>query len=190
MLALARALGAEGPVDFAPERLARAAPAGVAARYAFIHPGAAWGNKRYPPALWGRVARTLAERAGIEVRVGAGPGEERLADLVVAASGGAARRLDAPDLAALATALAGAAVVLAGDTGALHLGRALGRPVIGLYGPTDPERHGPYGAGASTLAVRLPCSFCHRRMDEAKACLLAIDPDAVAARARAALGGD
>jgi heptosyltransferase-1 len=187
-LELARALGAGSePADFAPERLAFARPpAGPA--YAYIHPGAAWGNKRYPPALWGRVARSLLERSGVEVRVGAAPGEEPLAEAVVASSGGAARRHDAPTLGALAAALAGAAVVLAGDTGALHLARALGRPLVGLYGPTDPERHGPYGAASAALHVRLPCSFCHRVMDAAKPCLETIPPELVVERAMARLG--
>jgi heptosyltransferase-1 len=186
-LALARALGAgQEPADFAPERLALARDVS-AAGYAYIHPGAAWGNKRYPPALWGRVARLLAGRAGLEVRVGAAPGEEPLADAVAAASQGAARRHDAPSLGALAAALAGAALVLAGDTGALHLARAFGRPLVGLYGPTDPERHGPYGAPEAALRVRLPCSFCHRVMDEAKPCLETIPPERVVERALAAL---
>jgi heptosyltransferase-1 len=38
-----------------------------------------------------------------------------------------------------------AALVVAGDTGPLHLAAALKRPVVGLYGPTDPQRTGPYG---------------------------------------------
>jgi heptosyltransferase-1 len=188
-LALAAALGVPPAApDFGAGRLAAArggeAPAG---RYAFVHPGAAWGNKRYPPAAWGAVARGLAERSGLAVQVGAAPGEEGLADAVVAASGGAAARFDAPSLGALCAALAGARVVLAGDTGALHLARAFGRPLVGVYGPTDPARHGPWGATEWTVAKRLPCSYCHRRMDEAKACLLAVEPAEIVERALAAL---
>jgi len=187
-LALASALGAPAAAaDFAPERLACGRGEEPAGDYAFIHPGAAWGNKRYPPTAWGEVARGLAAASGLAVHVGAAPGEEALADAVAAASGGTAVRLDAPTLGALAGALRGARLVLAGDTGALHLARAFGRPLVALHGPTDPERHGPYGAPDAALAVRLPCSFCHRRMDEAKPCLLAIAPAAVVARALAAL---
>ena len=40
------------------------------------------------------------------------------------------------------------------------------------HGPTDPARHGPYGAPERALCARLPCSFCYRRFDETKACLL------------------
>lgn len=188
-LALVRALGLpDEPADFAPERLACGRDRVPRGDYVFVHPGAAWGNKRYPPEAWGRAAAGIAARTTIAVRIGAAPGEEALADAVVAAAGGAAQRLDAPTLGDLAGALRGARLVLAGDTGAVHLARALGRPVLALHGPTDPDLHGPYGAPAAALCVRLPCSFCHRRMDGAKPCLLAISPEAVAARALELLG--
>jgi heptosyltransferase-1 len=44
-----------------------------------------------------------------------------------------------------------AGVVIAGDTGPLHLAAALERPVVGLFGPTDPARNGPYGTQARVL---------------------------------------
>ena len=40
--------------------------------------------------------------------------------------------------------LEGSALVIAPDTGPLHIANALGRPVIGLYGYSNPKRHGPY----------------------------------------------
>jgi hypothetical protein len=49
-------------------------------------------------------------------------------------------------------------------------------------GPTDPARHGPYGAPERALARRLPCSYCYRRLDSTKACLLEIPPEAVVER--------
>lgn len=185
MLELLTPLGVpEAPADFAPERFVCGRDRVPSGPYAYVHPGAAWGNKRYPAERWGRVAAALARESGLEVRVGAAPGEEALADATVAASDGAAARFDLPDLDSLAGALRGASVVLAGDTGALHLAAAVGRPVVGLYGPTDPEQHGPVGV-AEVLFERLPCSFCHRRLSSPKPCLLALDPERVAARAAA-----
>jgi ADP-heptose:LPS heptosyltransferase len=54
-----------------------------------------------------------------------------------------------------------------------------------LMGPTDPARNGPYGAPELALVHRLPCSFCHRRFGETKACLWNITPEEVAERAAA-----
>ena len=183
-----------GPVDFAPDKLLRAVPEGarswLAARSGpavFVHPGAAWANKRYPPQLWAATARGIAARTGAAVWVGAAPGEEPLAAEIVAASGGAAELAPAPTLAHLAALLRRCALVLGGDTGPLHLARALGVEVLCLMGPTDPERHGPHARPDSVLFVRLPCSFCHRRLEETKACLLALSPATVVDRAVAVL---
>jgi heptosyltransferase-1 len=43
------------------------------------------------------------------------------------------------------------ALAIAGDTGPLHLACALGRPVVGIYGPTDPRRNGPFGTEFKVL---------------------------------------
>ena len=74
-----------------------------------------------------------------------------------------------------------------GDTGPLHLAHALGSTVCCVMGPTDPERHGPYGAADRVVVQRLPCSFCHQRLDSVKACLLELSPEEVAERARQVL---
>jgi hypothetical protein len=52
-----------------------------------------------------------------------------------------------------------------------------------VMGPTDPERHGPYGAPEDAVCKRLACSFCYQRLPETKACLLEVPPRQVAARA-------
>jgi heptosyltransferase-1 len=62
---------------------------------------------------------------------------------------------------------------VAGDTGPLHLACALGRPVVGIYGPTDPSRNGPYGTQFRVL--RNPESKRdHTRREEPEAGLLSI----------------
>lgn len=159
-----------------------------AARRVLLHPGAGWANKIYPAADWGEVARRIGEARGVETRISAGPGERLLAERVVAASGGWARPLGDESLADLAVAIRSSALVLGGDTGPVHLAHGMGVPVLCVMGPTDPEVHGPYGAPESALFHRLPCSFCERRLDSVKACLLEIPPATVAERALALLG--
>ncbi|MEJ2086608.1 MAG: glycosyltransferase family 9 protein [Acidobacteriota bacterium] len=189
MLSLLQALDLPSqPVDFGAAKLARAldlpspeeAPASGAV---VIHPGAGWENKRYPPDHWGRVAELLRDRAGLETRVISTPAEAELARQTVEASSGAAHETSAPDLRTLATELRGASLVLAGDTGPVHLAHALGTPVLCLMGPTDPEKSGPYGKPEYALWHALPCSFCHRRYDKIQKCMLDLDPETVADRA-------
>jgi heptosyltransferase-1 len=173
------------PADFGGAKLLPAAAAVAAdTPFAVIHPGAGWGNKRYPPTWWGEVARRLHQEA-MAVRVAVAPSEAELAQAVVTASQGAAVLHPAPDLPSLVALLRGARLVLGGDTGPLHLAHALGTPVLMLLGPTDPARNGPYGAPDHALSRRLPCSYCYVRFADVKACLLELPPRQVAEQALA-----
>jgi len=189
MLSLLQALDLpRKPVDFGAAKLARAldlpSPEDEPATGAVvIHPGAGWENKRYPPDHWGRVAEILRDRARLETRVISTPAEADLARQTLEASSGAAHEISAPDLRTLATELRGASLVLAGDTGPVHLAHALGTAVLCLMGPTDPEKSGPYGKPEYALWHALPCSFCHRRYAKMQKCMLDLDPEIVADRA-------
>ncbi|MEO5657285.1 MAG: glycosyltransferase family 9 protein, partial [Nitrospiria bacterium] len=61
-----------------------------------------------------------------------------------------------PTIGALAALLGRARVVAAGDTGPLHLAAAMGRPVVALYGPSDPQTAGPVGTGHAV--IKYPCA--------------------------------
>lgn len=96
-------------------------------------PGAGKRQKQWPH------FRELAKRLGDRALAAWGPGEEELAK----ATG--ARLAPPTSLRELAQLMRDAALVVGGDTGPLHLAAALGTPVVGLYGPTNPARNGPYG---------------------------------------------
>jgi ADP-heptose:LPS heptosyltransferase len=97
------------------------------------------------------LARGLAQDADAHVLVTWGPGEEAAARAIV--DGAPAAVLAPPtDLDALLALLRRASVVVAADTGPLHMAAALGTPCVGLYGPTSATRNGPYGAGHRALA--------------------------------------
>ena len=148
-----------------------------------LHPGAGWRNKEYPAERWGQVSRELHATTGLEIGIISAPGELPLVDRVLDAAGGDAVGVPALGLEALAGRLQAARLVLAGDTGPLHLAQALGTAVLCLLGPTDPARNGAYRAPQSNLAHRLPCSYCYKRLAETKACLLLIEPATVVERA-------
>jgi heptosyltransferase I len=114
---------------------------------ALINPGAGWGAKRWPPERYAEVAQGLADRR-FRVLVNAGPGEEALAAPIVATGAASVLSATLPQLIALTRRIA---LCIAGDTGPLHLASAMGRPVVGIYGPTDPSRNGPYGTRARVL---------------------------------------
>jgi heptosyltransferase I len=151
-----------------------ASSVGTGSRFALINPGAGWGAKRWPPERYALVARGLADR-GFRVLVNAGPGEEPLAEPILATGAGSILKATLPQLIALMRRVA---LCIAGDTGPLHLACALGRPVVGLYGPTDPSRNGPFGTQARVL--RSPGSRRdHSRRSEPDPGLLTITPEDV-----------
>jgi len=112
--------------------------------YFMLSPGGGWLSKCWPAERFGELHRRLVARLGWRGLVSYGPGERALAESVLAAAGTPAPLLLELDLPRLMAALRGAQVFIGGDTGPLHLSVALGTPVVGLYGPTDPVQTGPY----------------------------------------------
>jgi heptosyltransferase-1 len=148
----------------------------VKAPYVVINPGAGWGAKRWPVERYGAVALGLA-RLGYGVVVNSSLEESDLARELVTASDGAAISA-VPSLVELIELMRRSSLTIAGDTGPLHLACTLGKPVVGIFGPTDPARNGPYGCDFRVL--RHPESKRdHSRRSEPEAGLLTIAPEAV-----------
>jgi heptosyltransferase I len=111
-------------------------------RFALLNPGAGWGAKRWPAERYGEVARQLTDN-GMKALINFGPGEEDLARAVKIASGGAAETFTG-SITQLIALTRRASLFIGGDTGPMHLAAALGIPVVGIFGPTDPARNGPF----------------------------------------------
>ena len=116
---------------------------------AILNPGAGWGAKCWPANSYGEVAKALADR-GMAVMVNHGPQEEELAEAVRAASEEAARPVKC-SVSQLIALTRRASLFVGGDTGPMHLAAALGLPVVALFGPTRPDRNGPYAARSIVL---------------------------------------
>lgn len=141
-----------------------------------VNPGAGWGAKRWPVERYAAVAAEFVRR-GCRVLVNAGPGEEILSDAIAKETNGAAIALNS-SLEHLIAVTRRISLLIAGDTGPLHLACALGKPVVGIYGPTDPSRNGPFGTRFKVL--RHPDSRRdHTRHEEPEAGLLTIQTEEV-----------
>lgn len=149
-------------------------------KYALLCPTAGWGAKQWPAERFGAVAREL-HRRGVPAVINAADSADPVAEKVVEASGGCATKI-AGDIPQLIELTRTAAVVIAGDTGPLHLAAAMRRPVVALFGPTDPARNGPYGAAARVLRHGGERRD-HKRLAEPEAGLLEITVDEVVAAA-------
>lgn len=165
--------------------------------FALVNAGGNWPNKRWPPDRFGAVAAWLRDAHGLPSIVLWGPGDEALADAVVAASDGAATRAPATSLSDIVALARAATLVISGDTGPAHLACAVGTPVVGLYGPTDPRRNGPWHEDDECVSRFEACACHHQRRCRApRWCLLDVGVDEVTAavarrlaRARAAASG-
>lgn len=172
----------EFPIDAPKSAAADTVRAQSGGRYAILNPGAAWPNKRWPPERLAAVARALRDRHQLTSVVVWGPGERALAEEAVAAAGGTAI-LSPPTTIADAVALArGATLMVSGDTGPTHIASAVGTPLVGIYGPTRPERNGPWLPDDETVSRAEVCACHHlRKCRRERMCLLDIDVDEVLA---------
>ncbi len=177
-LALLRGVGIEGAdVEFPLRIVDSPAAREVADRfgadgYALLNPAAAWPNKRWPPDRFAAVAAAMRDELGIRSLALWGPGEQALASAVVAASRGAAELSPSTRITDLFAIAKRARLIVSGDTGPLHIAAAVGTPVVSLFGPTQPERNGPWSAADIAISRVHTCSCLYeRRCRRAEPCI-------------------
>jgi heptosyltransferase-1 len=158
--------------------------------FALINPGAAWPNKRWPADRFGELAAFLREAAGLVPVVLWGPGEELLADAVIAASANAAVAAPPTGISDLVALSRAAALVVSGDTGPLHIATAVGTPTVSVFGPTNPDRNGPW-CGKDVSVSRFDRCACHydRKCHAARWCLDEVTVAEVCAASQQRLAG-
>jgi heptosyltransferase-1 len=154
---------------------------GQADDLAILNPGAGWGAKQWPAERYGLVARELA-KYGLRALVNYGPGEEELAAAVEVASDGAARKISC-SISELIALTRRARLFIGGDTGPMHLAAALKIPVVGIFGPTNPARNGPFGTSSIVLRSGISTTS-HARLSQPEKGLLEITPEEVVTAAR------
>jgi heptosyltransferase-1 len=124
-------------------------------RVCLLAASAGWAAKCWAVEKYGALAVEL-KAIGLDVVVNAPRKDDALAAAVVEASGGAARVVVC-NVTGLIALMRRTALLVGGDSGPTHLAAALGVPVVALFGPTDPERNGPWGPGAK-IVLRDPAS--------------------------------
>jgi len=156
-----------------------------------LHPGGTWPSKRWPAASFAKLAGMLAEKLGTRFLIITGPGEDELAEIVRRDSPAETAVLSRLPIRTVAAVLDACAAVIANDGGILHLAVALGKPTVGIFGPTEPEVWFPYeGSGPFALVTRRAgCAPCHRHFCDELECLRGIEPGEVLARVESVLAG-
>ena len=143
-------------------------------RYAVLLPGTNWVTKRWPAAHFAALRQPLAERFGLTTVVAGGAYEKTVAPLI-----GGIDVTGRTTLRQLVALLERADLVIANDSGPMHIAAALGRPLVTMFGPTNPVRTGPYQRLDSVVRVDIPCSPCYSKKCSHVSCLHWLSPDAV-----------
>ena len=150
------------------------------APFALLIPDASRPNKQWPPERMGELAALLRQHHGLKSLVSSGIDHGDIAATVATAAGGAARVIPQLPLGEFVRLVRNAAVVVAGDTGPMHIAAGVGTPVVALHGPTDPIRNGPW-TGSSVVVSRFDACACRygRNCRSPVACIAEITVDEV-----------
>lgn len=159
---------------------------GATGRALIIHPGSGGAIKCWPQSDYLDLA-ARALKIGLSPFFLLGPVEEENPEFANL-SGSGFPVLSGLTLVETAAVLANAEIYVGNDSGITHLAAAMGRPVIAIFGPSDPGRFGPRGRLVKIISLNYECSPCHPRNTQSpapecrknRACLLEITPEMVA----------
>ena len=154
------------------------------ARWIVLQPGARWSNKRWPVESFAEIIRRFPPGAAQFRFVILGGTEDRpLGEALAQAAPERCLNLTGQvSLPEMLEWLRRCELMITNDTGPMHAAAALRKPVVALFGPTEPSRTGPYGQLENVLRVKLPCAPCLRprcRNAEPLACLRGLAPELV-----------
>lgn len=146
-----------------------------------LHPGTSrfGAFKRWPPDSFALLADRLAERLRAPVLLTAGPGERPDTEAVAEKMRIRAQIREPRNLQELGAVLAGARLVVAGDTGPAHMAAILQVPTVVLFGPKDPALFAPPGLRVRAVREGVRCSPCDLRFCPDPVCMTSLGVDRV-----------
>jgi lipopolysaccharide heptosyltransferase II len=154
-----------------------------------LQPGARWENKRWPATYFAELVRQLARKFPEARFAILGNGEDKsLGEIISRAAPERCLNLcGETSLPEMIEWVRRCDLLVTNDTGPMHVAAALGKPLIALFGPTEPRRTGPYGQLENVLRIDLPCSPCMKsdcHFEKPEECLRALPAALVFERAQ------
>jgi len=155
-----------------------------------LQPGARWANKRWPAKYFAELVRQLAEQfPEARFAILGNAGDQPLGEIISRAAPERCRNLcGETSLPEMIEWVRLCDLMVTNDTGPMHVAAALGKPLVALFGPTEPRRTGPYGQLENVLRIDLPCSPCLKsdcHFEKPEECLRALSPATVFKKIRA-----
>ena len=150
-------------------------------------PGTIWETKHWTIEGFAGVAREFL-RQGFAVALAGTKRDETRCRQIAAAAAGTINLCGKTTPADLAALIRRAEVAVTNDSGSMHVAASLGKPMVSVFGPTNPVHIGPYQRPESVVRVDLPCSPCnYRRLSQCPfdhACMKQVTPAIVVERVR------
>jgi ADP-heptose:LPS heptosyltransferase len=133
-----------------------------AGNFIIINPGGGWRSKCWSPENYAALIRQLAGDRREHILLTGSPSEEPMIEGILLNAGARRARYLPTTLVQLIALARRARLFIGGDTGPLHLAAAVGTPIVGIYGPTDPVRNGPFAADDIALSNHGPIDHTRR----------------------------
>ena len=154
-----------------------------------LQPGARWLNKRWPAENFAELIRLAANHfPTARFAILGDAGDQPLGEIISRVLPERCLNLcGETSLPEMIEWLRLCDLMVTNDTGPMHVAAALGKPLVALFGPTEPRRTGPYGQLENVLRIELPCSPCLKdycNYEKPNECLNAISPAMVFERVR------
>lgn len=128
-----------------------------------IVPSGGWASKRCTPTTWIAICKMLAEKYHPSFVLLWGPGDEKDAAAIIGGFNQDIEIAPPTSIGLMASFLKSCTLVIANDSGPMHIAAALGVPTIGIFGPTDPRHHGPLGPKSGyVIKTDLHCIICNK----------------------------
>ena len=145
-----------------------------------VNPIARWETKLWLPGRFSRLCDRIIDETGCRVVfTGGGPDREYVDGIIEDMDHAAVNLAGRTGLRELACICERSKLLITTDTGPRHIAAAMKCPVVALFGPTDPRRTGPYGAGHRVVRAGIPCSPCFKKRCGDPRCMTGIAVGAV-----------
>ena len=128
-----------------------------------LNPGSSWKSKIWPSKNYAQLADILIKELKAKVVLFWGPGEEKLIESISSLMKKEPIIAPRTGLKELASLISRCTLFIGSDSAPLHIASSLSVPSIGLYGPTDPQRNGPYGSGNIAIKKDVSVLSCSRK---------------------------
>ncbi len=128
-----------------------------------VIPAGGWPSKRCDASKWIEICKAIHAKWNARFIILWGPGDEADAQQMQRAMSGFSVLAPETELSALAGMINNCDIIVANDSGPMHISAAIGKPTLGIFGPTNPRNHGPYSRTSDFVSNEsLFCIVCNK----------------------------